>query len=171
MSGTRPRNLDGRELMMTRRSVRNFTNDPVSEDTLWEIFEVCRYSPTSRNAQSYYFVVIRDRDTMKWLSRVRGMNTAPIGRAEAAVAVVADPKISKRHVQDACIAAYHFLLASWLFGLGTCWIAAMDRDDVKERLGIPRDHYVATVSPLGYPNETPHVPERRPKEDIVRFQG
>ena len=155
MTGIQSHNIDGSELLMTRRSVRNFTDESVSEETLWEVFEVCRYSPTSRNSQSYYFVVVRDRETIEWLSGVRGMNTAPIGRAKAAVAVVADPAISRRHVQDGCIAAYHFLLASWLFELGTCWIAAMDRNDVKEKLGIPREHYVATVTPaVGYPAET-----------------
>jgi nitroreductase len=162
-------NIDGKELLTTRRSVRNFTNEPVSEETLWEVFEVCRYSPTSRNSESYSFIVVRDRETIEWLSGVRGMNTAPIGRAKAAVAVVADPAISRRHVQDGCIAAYHFLLASWFFGLGTCWIAAMDRDDVKEKLGIPRNHYVATVTPVGYPAETPHVPRRKSVEEMVRF--
>jgi nitroreductase len=136
---------------------------------MWEVFEICRYSPTSQNSQSYYFVVIRDCKKIEWLSCVRGMNTAPIGLAKAAVAVVADPAISRRHVQDGCIAAYHFLLASWLFGLGTCWIGAMDRDDVKAKLGIPRNHYVATVTPVGYPLETPYVPQRRPKQEMVRF--
>jgi nitroreductase len=106
---------------------------------------------------------------LDWLSGVRGRNSEPIGRATAAVAVVADPARSRRHVQDGCIAAYHLLLAAWLFGLGTCWIAAMDRDDVKEELSIPRDHYIATVTPLGYPAESPHTPQRRSKEEIVRF--
>jgi nitroreductase len=160
---------DGKDLLSTRRSVRRFSDEPVPDATLWEVFEVCRYAPTSRNSQSYDFLVIRDRNTLDWLSSVRGRNSEPIGRAQAAVAVVADPAKSRRHVQDACIAAYHFLLSAWLFGLGTCWIAAMDRDDVKERLGVARDHYIATVTPLGYPAESPHTPQRRSREEIVRF--
>jgi nitroreductase len=160
---------NGKDLLLTRRSVRRFTDEPVPDVTLWEVFDVCRYAPTSRNSQSYDFVLIRDRKTLAWLSEVRGTNSEPIGRAKAAVAVVADPAKSRRHVQDGCIAAYHFLLAAWAFGLGTCWIAAMDRDDVKERLGVPRDHYIATVTPLGYPAESPHTPQRRSKEELVRF--
>ncbi len=163
--------VDGQQLLLTRRSVRRFTDEPVSEETLWEVLDVCRYAPTSRNSQSYYLVVVRDRKMLEWLSGVRGMNSEPIGRAKAAVAVVADPAKSRRHVQDGCIAAYHFLLTAWLFGLGTCWIAAMDRDDVKEKLGIPHDHYVATVTPVGYPAESPHAPQRRTKEEIVRMHG
>lgn len=163
--------LDGEQLLLTRRSVRSFSAQPVPDDTLWRVFEICRFSPTARNTQSYYFLVIRDPKTIKWLAGLRGSNSAPIARARAAVAVVSDPSRSSRHVQDGCIAAYHFLLASWLFGLGTCWIAAMDRDDVKEALEVPRDHYVATITPLGFPAESPHPPERRARHMMVRFIG
>jgi nitroreductase len=85
------------------------------------------------------------------------------------VAITSDPRKSKRYVQDGCIAAYHFLLSAWLYGLGTCWIAAMDREDVKDALHIPQDHYIATVTPVGYPAESPAPPERRPKDEMVRI--
>ena len=54
-------------------------------------------------------------------------------------------------------------------GLGTCWIAAMDKVDAKECLGIPLDHYIATVTPLGYPAESPDPPKRRSVDDMVRY--
>lgn len=160
---------DGATLLRGRRSVRDFTDQTVADDVLWKVFELCRYSPTSRNSQSYTFTVIRDPSKLEWLAGVRGPSSAPIHRATLAVAITADPASSKRHVQDGCIAAYHFLLSAWLHGLGTCWIAAMDRDDVKNALEIPQDHYVATVSPVGYPAELPVTPERRPADMMVRF--
>ena len=85
-----------------------------------------------------------------------------------AVAICSDPALSKRHIQDGCIGAYHFLLAAWAQGLGTCWIAAMDREDVKERLGIPQEHYVATVTPLGYPEKVPSPPGRKTYDDYIK---
>lgn len=160
---------DGATMLRGRRSIRNFTDQSVADDVLWKVFELCRYSPTSRNCQSYTFTVIRDPAKLEWLAGLRGPNSAPISRAKLAVAITADPAKTKRHVQDGCIAAYHFLLSAWLHGLGTCWIAAMDRDDVKDALDIPQDHYVATVSPLGYPAESPAAPVRRPKDMMVRF--
>jgi nitroreductase len=86
-----------------------------------------------------------------------------------AVAICVDNSKTKRVYEDGCIAAYHFILASWIFGLGTCWIAAMDRDEVKKKLGIPREHYVATITPLGYPENVPEPRPRRPKEEMVKF--
>ena len=106
---------------------------------------------------------------LEFLGGLRGESSAPIARARLAVAICSDPGISKRHVQDGCIAAYHFILAAWIFGLGTCWIAAMDRDDVKEVIGVPREHYVATVTPVGYPAKIPQMPERKRAEEFVRF--
>ena len=86
-----------------------------------------------------------------------------------AVAICSDPALTKRYVQDGCIAAYHFILSAWFHGLGTCWIAAMDADAVKDRLGIPRDQYVATVTPVGYPEQTPvKTPERKPVSWFLR---
>jgi len=143
----------GDELLLTRRSIREFEPTEAPQETLDKVFEVCRFAPTSRNCQSYYFKVIRDRDIIQRLSQVREKSSSPIARAPLAVAICVDPTLTRRIFEDGHIAAYHFLLAAWCFGLGTCWIAAMDREDVKQMLGIPQDHYVATVTPLGYPRD------------------
>jgi len=154
-------------LLVSRRSIRRFRNDEIPEHILAEVFESCRYSPTSRNSQSYFYQIIRDDATKSFLAGLRGESSAPIARAPLAVAVYTDPSLTKRPEQDGCIAAYHLLLAAALHGLGTCWIAAMDRPDVKERLGIPEDHYIATVTPLGYPDEEKGAVKRREWREFV----
>ncbi len=151
------RYLSGDELLLKRRSIRSFRPDDVPEELLQKIFDNCRFAPTARNNQAFYFRVLRDRELIYRISETRGTSTAPIAKAPIAVAIIADPSLSQRFVQDGCIAAYHFLLAAWYQGLGTCWIAAMDRDDIKDWLGIPREHYIATITPVGYPEE-PHKP-------------
>jgi len=157
--------LGGDQLLLTRRSVRRFTGETVPDNIMERIIDISRFAPTSRNSQSYYFKIIDDRETLERLAGTRGKSSAPIGRAPLAVAIAADPAVSKRHVQDGCIGAYHFILAAWYYGLGTCWIAAMDRDDVKEWLDIPNEHYIATVTPVGYPAEWPMAaPERKDLE-------
>lgn len=166
--------LDGNALLVTRRSIREFQDTPVSRKTLSNIFETCRFSPTSRNSQAYYFMVIdkeTDPETYDFLGSVRAPNSRPISRAPIAVAICADPSKTGAAVQDACIAAYHFLLASYAHGLGTCWIGSMDRDDVKQALGIPQDHYVATVTPLGYPKRQREASKRRQVNEFVTFLG
>jgi len=161
--------VDGEELLGSRRSVRNFTEQEVPDSLLDEVFELCRFAPTSMNTESYYFVVTRDRKRMETLGSLRGQASSPIARGPLAVAICSDPKLSRRHVQDGCIGAYHFILACWHHGLGTCWIAAMDRGEVKEILGIPEDHYVATVTPVGFPSKISEAPRRRAAKEMVRF--
>ena len=159
----------GDDLLVTRRSIRSFTNIDISDDLLTKVFELCRYSPTSWNAQSFYYLVIRERETLEFLAGLRGSSSAPIAKAPLAVAVCTDPNKTKRPEQDGCIAAYHFVLAAKLYGLGTCWIAAMDRQDAKAALDVPQHHHVATITPVGYPDESPGVPERREVPEFVRF--
>ena len=159
--------LSGDNLLLTRRSIRKFRDDQISDDVIKQVFDICRYAPTSMNTQSYYFRVIRDSEILNKLAGTRGKSSSPIGNAPIAVAICSDPALSKRHIQDGCIAAYHFLLSAWFYGLGTCWIAAMDREDVKKWLEIPIDHYIATVTPLGYPRHLEFNPPER--KDIGWF--
>ncbi len=163
--------MGGVELLETRRSVRHYSEKGVPEALLWKIFETCRYSPTSKNTQSYYFLPIRDKYVQRSLASERSASSAPIGNAPMAVAICSDPEKSLRHVQDGVIAAYHFMLAAWGYGLGTCWIADMDRERVKEEMGVPMDHYVVTVTPLGYPQEFPTTPKRKEVEKFVKILG
>ncbi len=161
--------LTGEEVLLQRRSVREFKNKAVSEEILNRLVEISRFAPTSRNSESYYFKIIKDADLIKWLSETRGTSSAPICRTDVAIVVCADPNLSKRHIQDGCIAAYHFILAAKSLGLGTCWIAAMDREDLKDKLNIPQDHYVATITPLGYPaQENIRAPKRKERDLYIR---
>lgn len=161
--------ISGERLLKSRRSQRSFKISPVSNELIDQIIDSCRFAPSSHNRQPCYYRVIRDRDKIYQLSNVRGSSSAPIAKAPLAVAIVSDPAISQRHIQDGCIGAYHFLLAARSYGLGTCWIADMDRFEVKEILKIPQDHYIATVTPLGYPEQTvKNPPPRKPLNWFLR---
>ena len=163
------RYCSGDELLLSRRSVREFEETEIPEEIINQILDNSRFAPTSRNCQSYYFKLIKDRQILDRLAETRGKSSAPIRKAPLAVAICSDPDLSKRHIQDGCIAAYHFTLAAWFFGLGTCWIAAMDRDDAKEMLKIPQDHYIATITPLGYPKQrVTNPPERKDLSWFIR---
>ena len=160
--------MDSIELLEGRRSVRDFKEREIPGPVLEKIFETCRFAPTSKNSQSYYFIPIKDRDTIEFMSDRRSPNSQPIAEAPMAVAICVDSEKTGVPKQDGDIAAYHFMLTAWSYGLGTCWIAAMDRDDVKEKLGIDQEHYVATVTPLGYHRNTPKTTSRKPAKEFVK---
>ena len=160
--------MEARELLLTRRSIRQYDKKEVSHDVLSNIFELTRYAPSANNSQPCYYIVIKEENELKKLGNIRGGSSAPIERAPMAIAICSDPSISSRYIQDGCIGAYNFMLSAKVYGLGTCWIADMDRDEVKEILGIPKNHYVVTVTPVGYPAENGEVKPRKTIKEIVR---
>ena len=176
--------LTGSELLQTRRSVREFHPEEPDSELLENILELCRYSPTSRNSQAYYYLLTRNREKIEALAAIRDGASRPLAVAPLAVAVCSDPAGTKRPVQDACIAAYHLLLAAAQFGLGTCWITDMDKPEVKKIMEIPENFYIACMTPLGFPRNPEltatekelrasdrevEIPERRELKEIYRF--
>jgi nitroreductase len=63
----------------------------------------------------------------------------------------------------------HAILAAASLGYGTCWIGAFDPAKVKEVLGIPADHDLVCLTPLGVPAEQPGArPRKRPSQLFMR---
>src|SRR4030042_4324568 len=69
---------NGEEMLLTRRSIRNFQTKSIPKDVLHKIFDICRYSPTSKNSQSYYYLIIESKHKLEILGAVRGENSSPI---------------------------------------------------------------------------------------------
>ncbi|MGC9362359.1 MAG: nitroreductase family protein, partial [Candidatus Syntrophosphaera sp.] len=120
-------------------------------------------------SQSYYYIVVRDHKILEKIVEHRGPAGEPILEAPLAIAVCASSEVSRRYVQDACIAAYHLLLAAYAHGLGTCWVTDMDNDTVKGLLDVPQDDYIACLTPLGWPAEHLDVPARHEVGKFVHF--
>jgi len=160
---------NGKEIFTQRRSYRKFKNKKVNGEILNKIFNDSRFSPTSMNSQSYYYIVIKNKEIQKELSLIRGKSSSPINNSSIAVAICVDESKTKRVKQDGDIAAYHFMLSAFNYGLGTCWIADMNRKSVKKLINIPQKDYVATVTPLGYPVEYKNIPERRNTDKFVKY--
>ncbi|MCB5229049.1 MAG: nitroreductase [Candidatus Cloacimonetes bacterium] len=155
--------------LMYRRSIRAFTDEPVDKATLDKVFELCRYSPTANNLQGYYYTVINSKEIVQKIVALRGPAGKPLLAAPLAIAIASRGEKPDRRVQDACIAAYHLLLAAHTYGLGTCWVTDMDKPLVKELLGIPDEDYVACLTPLGWPLETKALPSRHEIQQFVRY--
>ncbi|MFO7815889.1 MAG: nitroreductase family protein [Halanaerobiales bacterium] len=158
----------GKELLLNRRSYREFKDDKIPEEILDNVIDLSRFAPTSMNSQSYYFKFIRDEELICDLASIRKTASRPIKKAPMAVAICSDNEQSNRYKQDADIAAYHFMLAARLYELGTCWIADMDRESIKRKLNIPVDHYIATITPLGFIDNEIEAPERKQIEKYIR---
>ncbi len=158
---------EGLKLLKTRRSIRSFEDRPIEDEILTEIFEACRYCMSAVNRQPWEFYVIRNKELIKKIAAE--CTTGPFAAgAPVLVVLVGDKEIQPNwYVQDLSFISLQLALAAWTFGIGTCWIGRINRDTVKEILGLKEKDHVLTVLPLGYPKG--EIPDPRPRKNLKEF--
>ena len=133
----------------TRRTVRDFTPDPVPDAVIHKILQAARWAPSSSNTQPWHFIVVRERDTIAALGRICTQG-AFIGAAPLAIAIAMEG--ARRPQLDAGRALQQMELVAWDEGLGTCFVGIRgeQQQEVKTLLGIPDELELVTVLPFGY---------------------
>ena len=133
----------------TRRTVRDFTPDPVPDAVIHKILQAARWAPSSSNTQPWHFIVVRERDTIAALGRICTQG-AFIGTAPLAIAIAMEG--ARRPQLDAGRALQQMELVAWDEGLGTCFVGIRgeQQQEVKTLLGIPDELELVTVLPFGY---------------------
>lgn len=172
------------EAVRQRRSIRKYRPDAVEPEKLQQVLEAARLAPSWGNWQCVYWVVVTQQELRAQLSELsQGVppytvaNPARKALAAAPVTLVAcaDPARSGRwngmeyYLVDAGIALAHVTLQATELGLGTCIIGAFEEDKIKELLGIPREHRVVAMTPLGYPEKIPGPRPRKDLAELVRY--
>jgi len=158
------------DLLIGRRSIRAFDSRPIEEDLLTKIFNATRYCFSAVNRQPWNFYVIRNEELIKKVAAE--CTTGPFaGGAPVLVAIVGDTKTSpKWYLHDTCFVSLQLALAAWVYGIGTCWIGNMKRDNIKRLLNLQEKDDLLTVLPLGYPKgEVPDAPPRKELTEIVHY--
>jgi len=109
--------MDVHTAIKTRRSVRAYKPDPVPEESLKRILEAARLAPSAANRQQWKFVVVRDPERRKQLSRA-AHNQGFVGEAPVVITAVAlDPERVMScevpaYAVDLAIAVDHITLAA-----------------------------------------------------------
>ena len=98
------------EAIMTRTSVRQFTDQPIGDDTVRTILKAGMSGPSCVNARDWSFIVVRDRDTLNRMADANGRPAEPLRGAALAVLVCGDltrafPRAPEYWVIDGSIAA------------------------------------------------------------------
>jgi nitroreductase len=154
------------EVILTRRSVRRYADQPVPDALLTDLLRAAMAAPSAGNQQPWQFVVVRDRAV---LEAVAGAN--PYGEmarhAPLAVIVCADLKrenVPGFWVQDCAAATENLLLAAHASGLGAVWCGTYPLEERMQRIraavGLPEDVIPFAVVPVGYPVERPAPADR-----------
>lgn len=150
------------ELLLTRHSIRRYTDAPVDGDDVKTILEAGLLAPSSKSARPWQFIVVEDKDTLARLATCKPLGAHPVRNAAFAVVVVADPERSDVFIEDASVAAAFMQLQAAALGLGSCWVQVRNRFSadgepaevmVQQLLGIPQPLPVIMILTFGHPDE------------------
>ncbi|MCX7817510.1 MAG: nitroreductase family protein [Syntrophales bacterium] len=165
--------MDALEAIFTRRSIRKFTSQPVSETFVETILRAAMSAPSAGNQQPWHFIVVDDRTLMDQIPTfcpyAAMCREAPLG-----ILVCGDTALEKHQgfwVQDCSAATQNLLLAAHALGLGAVWTGVYPRNErvrgFRELLKIPSHVIPFAFVVIGYPAEHPQ-PVDRFRPDRIR---
>ena len=151
--------------LLTRRSVRRYKSDQVSDELLDTVLNAGQYAASGMNSQNTVLVAVRDPKTRDKLSKmnaaVMGSSNDPFYGAPCVVVVLANTTRGT-WVEDGSLVIGNLMAAAHSVGLGSCWIhrarEMFDSDEGKALLkewGLPETMRGVGNCILGYPNEVP----------------
>ncbi len=143
--------------IFSRRSIRRFTDEPVSDTHLEKLLRAAMNAPSACNEQPWEFVVLRDREIMKGFRAFQRFS-APLDTAACAVVVCGDTtrqQFDGFWIQDCSAAAENLLLEAEYLGLGAVWMGLYPIEHwvkkTKELLNLPEKVIPLGVIAVGHP--------------------
>ena len=160
--------MDMLEIMRSRRSVRRYTDEKLSDEQLKEIVSGALLAPSGHSKYPCEFIVITNRELLEKMSHCRKGVAKMLEGAAAAVVVIADKDKSDTFVEDSCVAMMNMELVATSLGVGNCWIQVRNReaeDDTPSEnylrgiLNFPENFACQAILSLGYPAKEPRARE------------
>lgn len=164
------------EAIYTRRSVRDFTVEPVAKPMVTKLLDAAIQAPSAMNQQPWTFVVIQNKALLQSYSDraktlcLETMNRDPkfaelkemlanpafnIFYNSGTLIVIFAKPLGQHPDWDCCFAAQTLMLAAAGYGLGTCPIGLawplFDQDEIKQDLNVPQQYSVVLPIIVGYP--------------------
>ena len=161
--------MDALKVLKERRSIRKYTDKPVSKEIIEDIIDCGRLAATARNEQPWHFVVVTDPERKKYIA-----DTTDYGKfieyAPVCVMVFCDE--TKYMVEDGSAATENILLAARAYGLGSCWVAGHKKsytESIEKYFGAPEGVKLFSLIAMGYPDEQPN-PKKKPLNEVLHFE-
>jgi nitroreductase len=145
--------------VLSRRSIRRYTDEPVDDDTVERLLRAAMAAPSAGNQQPWRFIVLRERETLsaitEWHPYAKMLPSAPV-----AVVVLGDPTGAKWAAlwpQDCAACVQNMLIEAELLGLGAVWLGIHPLPEreaaLRELLGVPDEVIPFAIVPFGWPQE------------------
>ncbi len=143
-------------LIFSRRSIRQYTDQPISEADLTSLLEAGMAAPSAMNKRPWHLVAVTDKQVLRTIAQ-----SPPYGRnlpgAALVIVVCGDPRVSSWWLQDCTLATQNILVAAAGLGLGAVFLGCHDKPEregpIRRALGIPDEIGMASVLCIGHPAE------------------
>ncbi|MDK2806210.1 MAG: hypothetical protein PWQ94_1374 [Thermoanaerobacterium sp.] len=163
--------MDALEVLKQRRAVRSFEDKPIPKNILEDIIDCGRLAPSANNVQPWHFVVVTDKEALKYISE-----KATYGKFikdAAACVVVYCEKENIHHLEDGAAATENIILAAKAYGISSCWVAGYDRTyekDINEYLNVPSNLRMISIVALGYSTQNPSPRNKKSLSDVLHWE-
>ena len=175
------------ELLLKRRSIRNFQETPVAPDMITSILSDSILAPSAGNEQPWKFIIVSNREMIDRISGVCKKSMLDriaanpndyakkyekmlqkesfhiFYHAPVVIYIVGERGLKNLYV-DCALAASYLMMSATSKGLGSCWVnfgTEIHDPALRNELGLAKDHQVVAPIALGYPVKIPAVPRRR----------
>ena len=163
------------ETIMTRTSIRQYTDKPVEKEKIEAMLRAGMAAPTAVNAQPWHFVVVSDKAKLGELAAANP-HAGMLKSAPLAIVVCGDMtkamegKGRQFWIQDCSAATENILLAAHAQGLGAVWTALYPMEEriqpVSEALKLPDTLIPLCTVVIGYPAEQPEPKDKWKPENV-----
>ena len=144
------------QIVFSRRSIRQYTSQPVSEADITGLLEAGMAAPSAMNRRPWHLLAVTDKQVLQGIAQ-----SPPYGRtlpnAALVIVVCGDPSVSDWWLQDCTLAAQNILIAAAALGLGGVFLGCHGKDEreapIRQALGIPDEIGMASVLCIGHPAE------------------
>ena len=173
------------ECITGRRSIRKFTEQPVSHELIEQIVSTASFAPSWKNTHIVRYIAVEGEKKAalaKCTSIYPGngsiMNQAPMVIAVTAITgrcgyerdgSFSTPKGTGWQMYDAGVASEAFCLAAYEQGLGTVIMGLFDEEEASKVLQLPEGRELVALIPIGYPAEAPNAPKRKTVQELITF--
>jgi len=171
--------LDVFKAIKNRRSIRAFTDEPVTDEEIKKLIDAARWAPSAGNIQPWDFIIVRDSKVKQGLCEA-ALNQKFIEEAPVVIVVCASPMQSAQGygsrginlycLQDTAAATQNILLAAHAMGLSTCWVGAFSEEEAKRVLGVPDGVRPIAIVPVGHAAERPRIRPRKQLTEIMHHE-
>lgn len=145
-----------RDLVVKNRSYRRWHQDvPMDSETLRELIDLARLSPSAANRQALKFILSNDprKNALIFPCLLIDNNPVEGERPSAYIIILEDTRIKMALACDYGIAAQTIHLGAVEKGFGGVMVGMVDRNKLREALKIPSYYEILLVLALGKPKE------------------